>query len=65
MCLHGLYRCVPRGLSLERPGESAGPLLNILIVPNNSAPKDMMMLLVTVLGAQFITNTGRKHKTNS
>lgn len=65
MCLHGLYRCVPRGLSLERPGESTGPLFKIFIVPNNSTPKDMMISLVTVLGAQFITNTGRKHKTSS
>ena len=65
MCLHGLYRCVARGLSLETLGESTGPLFKIFIVPSNSAPKDTLILLVTVLGAQSITNTGIKHKTSS
>lgn len=60
MCLDGLYRCVPRGLSLERPGESTGPLFKIFIVPSTSAPKNTLILLVTVLGAQSVTNAGRK-----
>lgn len=51
MCLDGLYRCVPRGLSLERPGESTGPLFEIFIVPRTSAPKNTLIPLVTVLAA--------------
>lgn len=54
-----------KGFELERLGESTGPLFKIFIVPSNSAPEDMLILLVTVQGAQSITNTGRKHENSS